>query len=288
MRKVTFEEIKHINPKSGVEYWFARELQPLFDYTEWRNFVLVIEKAKTACENSGLAISDHFVDVNKMVEVGSGAKRKIQDVALTRYACYLVAQNGDPSKEVIANAQTYFAIQTRRQEQADNLTELPEDERRLAVRSELARHNTQLADAAHAAGVIEPRDYAIFQNEGYKGLYGGLTAKDIHRRKNLKKSQQILDHMGSTELAANLFRATQAEDKIRRENIKGKANANTAHFEVGRKVRKTIRELGGEMPENLPTPDKSIKQLEKEHAKRLKGEVGTDGGKPPFGENDGT
>ena len=264
-----FENIKHVNPKSGVEYWFARELQPLFDYTEWRNFVLVIEKAKTSCENSGIAISDHFVDINKMVEVGSGAKRKIEDVALTRYACYLVAQNGDSSKEVIAHAQTYFAIQTRRQELADKFPELPEDERRLAVRSELARHNSALAEAAHAAGVIEPLDYAIFQNEGYKGLYGGLTAKDIHSRKNLKKSQQILDHMGSAELAANLFRATQTEEKIRREEIQGKHNANAAHYEVGSKVRQTIKELGGTMPENLPTPDKSIRQLEREQHKAL-------------------
>jgi DNA-damage-inducible protein D len=178
-----FENIKHINPKSRVEYWFARELQPLFEYTDWRNFVLVIEKAKQACENSGLKTSDHFVDVNKMVQLGSGAQRKIDDIALTRYACYLVAQNGDPSKEVIAKAQTYFAVQTRRQELADQFPELPENERRLAIRAELTKHNTQLADAAHNAGVIDSLDYAIFQNEGYKGLYGGLTAKDIHTRK---------------------------------------------------------------------------------------------------------
>ena len=264
-----FENIKHINPKSGVEYWFARELQIALDYTEWRNFTVVIEKAKQACKGSNINASDHFVDVNKIVKAGATSK-PIKDIALTRYACYLIAQNGDSSKEVIAVAQSYFALQTHRQELADKYHELSEDERRLAVRSELAHHNTQLADAAHAAGVIEPIDYAIFQNEGYKGLYGGLTAKDIHSRKNLKKSQQILDHMGSSELAANLFRATQTEEKLRREEIKGKHNANAAHYEVGSKVRQTIVELGGTMPENLPTPDKSIKQLETAKKRALK------------------
>jgi DNA-damage-inducible protein D len=265
-----FENIKHINPNSGVEYWFARELQAILGYTEWRNFVLVIKKAKAACENAGIEPSLHFVDVNKSYKMPTGGQREIGDIALTRYACYLVAQNGDSSKEVVAMAQTYFAIQTRRQELSDQFPALSEDERRLAVRSELAMHNVQLADAAHSAGVIDPIDYAIFQNEGYKGLYGGLTAKDIHARKKLKKSQQILDHMGSTELAANLFRATQTEEKLRRENIQGKQSANAAHYEVGSKVRQTIKELGGTMPENLPTPDKSIKQLEKEQQKALK------------------
>jgi DNA-damage-inducible protein D len=264
-----FENIKHVNPKSGVEYWFARELQAVLEYTEWRNFVLVIDKAKQSCGNSNINPSEHFVDVNKTIGMPKGAQRKIRDIALTRYACYLVAQNGDSSKEVIARAQTYFAMQTRRQELADRFPGLSEDERRLSVRSELSRHNAQLADAAHAAGVITPLDYAVFQNEGYKGLYGGLTAKDIHSRKNLKKSQQILDHMGSTELAANLFRATQTEDKIKRENIKSKQGANAAHYQVGSKVRQTIKDLGGTLPENLPTPDKSIKQLEKEHRKLL-------------------
>lgn len=263
-----FEDIKHIIPRNGVGYWFARELQPLFEYTEWRNFLAVIEKAKTACKKSGIEPSEHFVDINKSYQMPNGGFREIKDIALSRYACYLIAQNGDSSKEVIAKAQTYFAIQTRRQELSDKYNELPEDERRLAVRAELAKHNSQLADAAHTAGVIDPLDYAIFQNEGYKGLYGGMTAKDIHARKKLKKSQQILDHMGSTELAANLFRATQTEEKIRREKIKGKNNANAAHYEVGSKVRQTIKELGGTMPENLPTPDKSIKQLEY-HQKRL-------------------
>lgn len=258
-----FEEIKHTNPKNGVEYWFARELQVVLEYTEWRNFSAVIRKAKEACEGSGLNVSDHFVDVNKIVKAGATSK-PIADIAMTRYGCYLVVQNGDPSKELIALGQTYFAVQTRRQELADQFPELSEDERRLAIRSELAKHNTRLADAAHDAGVITPLDYAIFQNEGYKGLYGGLTAKDIHARKGLKKSQQILDHMGSTELAANLFRATQTEEKLRREHIKGKDKANETHYQVGSKVRQTIEELGGTMPEDLPTPEKSVKQLERE------------------------
>ena len=265
-----FENIKHVNPKSGVEYWFARELQPLLEYAEWRNFVLVIRKAQKACENAEIESSSHFVDVNKSQKLPTGGLREIGDIALTRYACYLIAQNGDSSKEVIAKAQTYFAIQTRRQELADQLPQLPEDELRLAIRAELTKHNVHLANAAHAAGVIDSRDYAVFQNEGYKGLYGGLTAKDMHSRKGLKKSQQILDHMGSTELAANLFRATQTEEKLRRENIKGKAKANATHYEVGSKVRQTIKELGGTMPENLATPEKSIKQLETKKRKELK------------------
>jgi len=264
-----FEEIKHISPKTGIEYWFARELQPVLEYTEWRNLASVIEKAITACKTSGNNVSDHFVKVNKMVELGSGSQRKIEDIAITRYGCYLVVQNADPSKEIIALAQSYFAIQTRRQEIADQVGELSEDDRRLAIRGELSRHNTQLADAAHDAGVIESIDYAIFQNEGYKGLYGGLGAKEIHTKKGLKKSQKILDHMGSTELAANLFRATQTEEKLKREKIQGKNNANAAHFQVGKKVRQTIQELGGTMPEDLPTPDESIKQLEDKKQKQL-------------------
>ena len=263
------EAIKHIGTKKGIEYWYARELQSILEYTEWRNFIVVIEKAKEACKGSDVNVSDHFVDVNKMVALGSGAKRKIDDIAMTRYACYLTVQNGDPSKEVIANAQSYFAIQTRRQELADQFPELPENEQRLALRAELKRHNTQLASAAKAAGVVAPVEYALFQNKGYKGLYNDLTQKDIHKRKKLKKSQNILDHMGSTELAANLFRATQTEEKLRRDGIKDKERANLTHYHVGKKVRQTIKELGGTMPEKLPTPDKSIQALEKEQKKKL-------------------
>jgi len=257
-----FEEIKHTNSNNGTEYWFARELRVALEYTDWRNFVATIEKAMESCTNAGIDHGLHFARVEKTYNLPTGGIREIGDIALTRYACYLIAQNGDPSKETIAKAQAYFAIQTRRQELADQFPELPEDERRLAVRAELVRHNIQLAEAARNAGVIDPLDYAIFQNEGYKGLYGGLTAKDIHARKGLKKSHQILDYMGSMELAANLFRATQTEEILRRENVKGKQKANTTHYDVGCRVRQTIKDLGNPMPEDLPTPEKSIKQIE--------------------------
>lgn len=224
----------------------------------------VVDKAKKACEKSGHSVEDHFGDTTKMVEIGSGAKRELPDVQLSRYACYLVVQNGDPAKPVIANGQTYFAMQTRRQELADDekFARLSEDDKRLAICNELAAHNKHLAAAAKDAGVETPLDYAIFQDHGYKGLYGGLAAKDIHARKGLKKSQKILDHMGTTELAANLFRATQTEEKQKRDQVRGKRQANQTHFEVGKKVRQTIDDLGGTMPEALPTPDASIKQIE--------------------------
>ena len=203
-----------------------------------------------------------------MVGLGSGAEREVDDVMLSRYACYLIVMNGDPRKEVIAVGQTYFAVKTRQQELIDNYEQLTEDQKRLAVRNEMIAHNKSLAEAAQMAGIEDAKDYAIFQNMGYQGLYGGLGAKEIHAKKGLKKSQKILDHMGSTELAANLFRATQTDEKIRRENIKGKAKANQTHFEVGAKVRQTIIELGGTMPEDLPTPQKSIKQIEREQEKK--------------------
>ncbi len=262
-----FEDIKHIND-DGQEYWLARELQTVLDYTQWRRFSDTIERAKLACKNSGFAIDDHFADVGKMVDIGSGAEREVDDVMLSRYACYLIVMNGDPRKEVIALGQSYFAVKTRQQELIDNYEELTEDQKRLAIRNEMKRHNTALANASHDAGIIDPKDYAIFQNKGYQGLYGGLGAKDIHRRKGLKKSQNILDHMGSTELAANLFRATQTEEKLRREKVRGKEKANQTHYDVGRKVRKTIEELGGVMPENLPTPEKSIEQIKRAEEKK--------------------
>lgn len=201
-----------------------------------------------------------------MVTIGSGGQREVADIQLDRYACYLIVQNGDPTKPVIANGQTYFAAQTRRQELQDEeslFQSLNEDQLRVVLRHQLKIHNKDLAEAARQAGVITPVDYAVFQNYGYKGLYGGLDARGIHAKKGLKDNQQILDHMGSTELAANLFRATQAEDKLRREKVQGRQQANKTHYEVGRKVRETITELGGVMPENLPTPSTSVKSLEK-------------------------
>ena len=263
----TFESIKHIN-EYGEEYWLARELQPVLEYAQWRRFADAIERAKLACKNSGFEVDDHFADVGKMVDIGSGAEREIDDVMLSRYACYLIVMNGDPRKEVIAVGQTYFAVKTRQQELIDNYEELTEDQKRLAIRNEMIAHNKSLAEAAQMAGVVDPRDYAIFQNRGYQGLYGGLGAKEIHARKGLKKGQKILDHMGSTELAANLFRATQTDEKLRRENIQGKQAAYDTHYEVGKKVRQTIKELGGTMPEDLPTPEKSIAQIEREQERR--------------------
>jgi len=263
----TFEEIKHVT-EDGIEFWYARELQVVLEYTQWRNLESVIDKAKTACKNSGNDISDHFADVSKMVDIGSGAERKVEDIQLSRYACYLIVQNGDPRKEIIALGQTYFAVKTRQQELIEGYDRLSDEQKRLAIRNEMISHNKSLAEAAQQAGIESQQDYAIFQNKGYQGLYGGLGAKEIHSKKGLKKSQKILDHMGSTELAANLFRATQTDDKLRREGIKGKEQANETHYEVGKKVRQTIEELGGTMPENLPTPDKGIKQIEKEHEKK--------------------
>lgn len=267
----TFESIKHVN-EYGEEYWLARELQPVLEYAQWRRFSDAIERAKLACKNSGFAVEDHFADVGKMVDIGSGAERQIDDVMLSRYACYLIVMNGDPRKEVIAIGQSYFAVKTRQQELIDNYEQMSEDQKRLAIRNEMIAHNKSLAEAAQMAGIVDQREYAIFQNKGYQGLYGGLGAKEIHARKGLKKSQKILDHMGSTELAANLFRATQTGEKLRRENIQGKQAAYDTHYQVGKKVRQTIQELGGTMPEDLPTPEKSVKQIEREvERKKLKG-----------------
>ena len=261
-----FESIRHVN-KYGQEFWYARDLQIALEYTEWRNFCKVIEKAKEACRGSNNAVSDHFVDVNKIVNAGATSK-DIGDIQLSRYACYLIVQNGDPRKKVIALGQTYFAVKTRQQELIENYENLSEDQKRIAIRQEMKEHNKMLVAAAKDAGVETTLDYAIFQNYGYMGLYGGLKASDIKERKGLKKSQDILDYMGYEELAANLFRATQTEAKLRRENIQGKQEANKTHFEVGKKVRDTIKDLGGTMPEDLPTPEKSIQQLERESRRK--------------------
>lgn len=266
MAQVIFESIKHIN-EYNTEYWSARELYKALDYTDYRNFIKVINKAKEACENSGQDIHNHFVEANDMVSIGSGAERPVDTIHLSRYACYLIIQNSDPSKDVVALGQTYFAIQTVRQEKSDQRLE---DHKRVVLRGEVSKHNVSLAEAADGAGV---KNFGTFQDYGYKGLYGGLGAKDIHDRKKLKKSQKILDHMGSEELAANLFRATQADAKLRRENIQGERNANLTHYAVGQKVRKTIDDLGGTMPENLPTPDgvgKAKTRINKANKKKLK------------------
>lgn len=266
-----FESIRKID-ENDVEYWSSRDLARVLGYADYRNFLAVINKAKEACVNSANEVVEHFGDVTEMITIARGAVRSIETIKLTRYACYLTVQNADPNKVIVAQAQTYFAIQTRIAEvqQMDEYNQLStEEEKRLFLREELLKHNSQLASAAKDAGVIEPRDYAIFQNYGYQGLYGGLGAKEIHARKGLKKTQKILDHMGSTELAANLFRATQTEEKLRRENVKGKVQANRTHFEVGRKVRQTIKELGGTMPEDLPVAE-SIKSIESKQKKMLK------------------
>ena len=260
-----FENIKHIN-EYNQEFWYARELQKVLEYGKWDNFKRVIEKARESCINSNNNVDDHFADVGKMVQIGI-SEREIQDIVLSRYACYLIVMNADIRKEVIALGQTYFAIKTRQQELIEDYESLTEDKKRLAIRKEMTEHNKQLVAAAKEAGVETSLEYATFQNYGYQGLYGGLKASDIHKLKGLKKGQQILDHMGYEELAANLFRATQTEAKLKRENVQGKENANQTHFEVGKKVRDTIKELGGTMPEYLPTPTKSIKQLEQEQKK---------------------
>ncbi|TRZ92118.1 MAG: DNA damage-inducible protein D [Methanosarcinales archaeon] len=260
-----FERAKQ-HTQDAVEFWYARDLKDILEYDQWRNFLQVIEKAKESCKNAKNDISEHFADVSKLIVAGKGAKREIDDIMLSRYACYLIVQNGDPRKEIIALGQTYFAVKTRERENDEAFIE---DQKRFAIRNELRNHNKSLAEAANMSGVDNPKDYAIFQNKGYQGLYNGLGVKDIHKRKGLDTNQKILDHMGSTELAANLFRATQTDDKLRRENIRGKENANKTHFVVGKKVRQTIKELGGTMPEDLELPEKSIQEIEEKQKKRL-------------------
>ena len=266
----TFEAIKRTD-QDGAEFWRARQIAPLLDYQDYRNFQNVVAKAKTACATAGYGVVDHFGDFTEMVPIGSGAIRRISDIRLSRYACYLIVQNGDPSKPVIALGQSYFAIQTRRQElqEGADSQRLSEDDRRLMLRGEFRRHDRTLSEAAKQSGVVTSLDYAVFQDHGYRGLYGELGYEEIQSRKGLKKSQEILDYMGGAELAANLFRATQTEEKLRREGVKDKLEANAVHFEVGRKVRGTIGELGGAMPEDSPTPPKSILQIGRERKKSI-------------------
>ena len=269
--KSPFEKIKRIS-EDGYEYWSARDLYKLLEYSEYRHFLPVIDKVREALISLDEDIQNHIEDMLDMVEIGSGAARELESLKLSRFACYIAVQNADPSKTNVALGQAYFAIKTRQKELLEEdekrLIQSEEDSKRLLLREQMRKHNKQLAEAAKDAGINEPIDYAIFQNYGYKGLYGGLDRQAIHKRKGLKKSQDILDHMGSTELAANLFRATQTEEKLRRENIKGKMKANQTHYEVGKKVRQTIEELGGTMPEDLPTAE-SIKKLERQKQKEL-------------------
>lgn len=280
-----FDDIKHTD-EYGNEFWLARELQTILQYAQWRNFQKVIATAQIACKISQQSVADHFVEVSKMVEmptkpkknqddlgfadVGKTKTKTIPDYRLTRYACYLIVMNGDPRKEVIALGQTYFAVKTRQQELAELYDRLSEDEKRLFIRGDIRQKNMLLAEAAHKAGIITRQEYATFQDAGYRGLYGGMTARDIAEHKGLQDGEEILDYMGGEELAANLFRITQTEAKMRREGTSTPAAANTAHYQVGKAVRDTIESLGGTMPEELPTPDKSIRELEAEQRKQIK------------------
>ena len=263
-----FEDIKQIRA-DGTEFWSARELAPALEYTKWENFQNVIKRAMIACENSGHSVEDDFPEVRKIVDAGITSK-PVKDYELTRYACYLIVQNGDPRKEVIALGQTYFAIQTYRQEVADHFNELDEDRRRLVVRGDIKQWNQMLAETAHSAGVITNEEFAIFQNAGYMGLYGGLDVDDIHKRKNLEVGQKILDYMGSTELISNLFRISQTEEKLRKDEVDNAKTATSIHYSVGKEVRSAIEKIGGTMPEDLPTPEKSIQEIEREQMARLK------------------
>ncbi len=263
----SFEDIKHTD-ENGVEFWYARELMPILQYSNWQNFEKIVNKAKISCENSNINVLDHFTDISKMVQIGSGAERKQQDYELTRYACYLIAQNGDSRKKVIALAQTYFAVQTRKQEITEKeYSMLTEDEKRFYQRNLTRKGNYSLNQAAKKAGV---KNFDKFHNSSYKGLYNGETADDIAKRKGLRYREDILDNMGSEELAANLFRITQTESRLKKNNIDSEKEANKTHYNIGKNIREVIAKNGGTMPEDLPTPKKSLKQLEKEKSKQLK------------------
>ncbi|MFV0528016.1 MAG: DNA damage-inducible protein D [Lachnospiraceae bacterium] len=264
----SFEGIKH--SEDGVELWFARELASVLEYVQWRNFQKVLDRAMLACKNSGYDVHDHFAEVSKMVEIGSKTNRFVKDYRLTRYACYLIVQNGDPRKEIIALGQTYFAIQTRRAEVADAFERLDESNKRLVARGNIKQWNQLLAEAARDAGVITNDEFAIFQNSGYMGLYGGMTVADIHAKKGLKEDEKILDFMGSTELIANLFRISQTEEKLKRDGASSAAEANNIHYMIAEKIRRGIIEVGNTPPEDLPTPDKSIQVIEREEIKKLR------------------
>ena len=256
-----FEDIKHID-EEGDEYWLARELQIAFKYKEWRKFDGIINKSITACNNSNINANDQFVQVDKLIQHGKGGMRNIKDYKLSRYACYLIAQNGDSHMKVIALAQTYFAIQTRKQELSEKeYSMLTEDEKRFYQRNLTRKGNYSLNMVARNVGV---RNFDKFHNAGYKGLYGGETANDIAKRKKLRYREDILDNMNEDELVANLFRINQTKQKLLKDKVQGENNASDIHYEVGKEIRYTIKKLGGTMPEDMPTPNKSLKELEKE------------------------
>ena len=259
-----FEDIKHID-EEGDEYWYARELQRVLGYSQWRRFKNTVSKAKTSCNNSNVRVEDHFANVGKMINLGKGGTRNINDYKLSRYACYLIAQNGDSRKKTIALAQTYFAIQTRKQELSEKeYSMLTEDEKRFYQRNLTRKGNYSLNMVARNVGV---RNFDKFHNAGYKGLYGGETANDIAKRKKLRYREDILDNMNEDELVANLFRVNQTKQKLLKDKVQGESNASDIHYEVGKKVRKAIKDIGGTMPEDMPTPKKSLKELEKENKK---------------------
>ena len=263
----TFEDIRHIDEFNN-EYWYARELQLVLEYKQWRRFEQAIERAKRACENSDINVSVHFADIGKLSRRANNAEVMINDYKLSRYACYLIAQNGDSRKKVIAMAQTYFAIQTRKQELNEiEYNTLTEDEKRFYQRDLTRKGNYSLNQTAKNSGV---KNFDKFHNAGYKGLYNGETADDIAKRKGLRYREDILDNMGSDELIANLFRVSQTEQKLKKDNIQTERDATNAHFEVGKNIRDVIAKNGGTLPEKLPTPKKSLKQLEKENKKFLK------------------
>ena len=272
-KEQNFEEIKHIN-EEGMEYWYARELAKILEYTEWRNFFKVINKSITACKNSNNNPKYHFVEINKMVKLGSGAERKVEDFILTRYACYLIVQNADSSKQVVALGQTYFAIQTRKQELLDDkIKNLSENQKRIKLRNEVKEGNKILSDTVYEIGARTNKEFAKFHNEGYKGLYGGETAKAIKKRKGIDEKDDILDYMGNTELAANWFRITQADEMLKRDKIDTLEEANRTHNKAGKEVRKTMMRLSGIKPEELPTPEKSIKQIEKDEKIKIEAKL---------------
>ena len=267
IKKLPFETIKQVD-ENGVEFWYARDLQVVLEYVQWRNFQTALKRAILACEQSGNSVSDHFAEVSKMVSLGSGATKKSQDYKLTRYACYLIVQNGDPRKDVIALGQSYFAVQTRKMEKVQ-FDMLDENNQRIFMRNQANYSNKLLAEAAYTANVKTDRQFAIFQNHGYRGLYGGQSVADIHKRKGLKKNEKILDFMGITELGANLFRITQTEARLSSESVSTPNKANEIHYNVGQKVRDLMMDINNILPENLPKPEKSAKIIEQEEIAKI-------------------